>query len=110
LLILTYIVHLNLDAALAAPCYSPRKKYLHYLERDYFENGQEEFEMGLPNIEGGTGNSFSGWMGFFPPSSCMPFPPKVISVTRCASHGAASDAIFRAARISLIAVFNPKSD
>jgi hypothetical protein len=89
-----------------------QKKYLHYLERDYFENGQDEFEimMGLPNIEGGTGKSFDGWVGFFPPSSCMPLalPPKVISVTRCTSHGAASDAIFRSAKISLIAVFNPK--
>jgi len=40
----------------------------------------------------------------------MPFSPKVISVTRCTSHGAGSDPIFRAAKISLIAVFNPKSD
>jgi hypothetical protein len=85
-----------------------QKNYLHYLERDYFENGQEEFEMGLPNIEGGTGNPFGGWVGFFPPSSCMPFSPKVI--TSCTSHGAASDVIFRAAKISLIAVLNPKSD
>lgn len=66
--------------------------------------------MGLPNIAGTTGNPFGGWVGFFPPSSCMSFSPKVISVTRCTPHGAASDATFIDAKVSLIAVFNPKPD
>ena len=66
--------------------------------------------MGLPNIAGTTGNPFGGWVGFFPPSSCMLFSPKVISSTSCTSHGAASDATFRDAKVSLIAEFNPKPD
>ena len=40
----------------------------------------------------------------------MPFSPEVASVTRCTSHGAASDATFIDAKVSLIAVFCPKPD
>jgi len=69
--------------------------------------------MELPNIAGTADNPFGaigGWVvGFFPPSSCMPFSPKVISVTRCTSHGAASDATSIDAKVSLIAVFLPQT-
>jgi len=69
--------------------------------------------MELPNIAGTDGNPFGaigGWVDFFPRSSCVPFPPKVISVTCCTSHGVVSDPTFIDAKVSLIAVFCPKPD
>lgn len=64
----------------------------------------------MPNIEGATGNPFGGSVGVFPPSSCVPFSPKMMSVTRCTSHGAASDATFRDAGVSLFVAQYPKPD
>lgn len=66
--------------------------------------------MALAKIEEATENPFGGWVGFIPPSSCMPFSPKVISVTRCTSHGATSDVTSRDATVSPIVVLDPKPD
>jgi len=60
----TYITLTEPGSALAARRHSPRK-VLHYLEGDYYENGQE-FKMGLPNIAGTTDNPFGGSVDFFP--------------------------------------------